>query len=166
MTFRGWRRTECREGSAGDAIRLRSAYIPTKNVGTYAPPALILRHAWLRTSAKKYVRDNEVVPIWYSFGCYLGGRLARRTRPGSTTVKASESREPSLATASTTDVGLARRTRLGNLTRITPAEACPRAYTNSPKSGSSVMRMRRSPKARLITSSSTVPLANSAIATT
>ena len=50
------------------------------------------------------------------------GRRASRIRPGSITVKPSRSRAPSLATASTTAAGLARRARLGNFTRMTPAD--------------------------------------------
>src|SRR5580704_7700051 len=55
------------------------------------------------------------------------GLLLMRTRPGSTTVKASRSREPNLDTASITVADLARRAPLGNLTRITPADERPRA---------------------------------------
>ena len=43
------------------------------------------------------------------------GLLLMRTRPGSTTVKASRSREPNLDTASITVADLARRARLGTL---------------------------------------------------
>src|SRR2546422_2898462 len=67
------------------------------------------------------------------------GLLLMRTRPGSTTVKASRSREPDLDTASITVADLARRARLGKLTRITPAEERPRAETNSPETPSSLM---------------------------
>jgi hypothetical protein len=56
-----------------------------------------------------------------------GGRRPTRTRPGSTTVKPSRSRAPSLANASTTPAGFAPRARLVNLTNITPAAECPRA---------------------------------------
>ena len=94
------------------------------------------------------------------------GRLLTRTLPGSTTVKESCSRVPSFATASTTVAGLARRTRLGNLTKITPVDDRPRAYTNSPKSRSSVMSTRFAFTARLRTSSSAAPLATSEIAAT
>ena len=51
-----------------------------------------------------------------------------RTRPGSTTTKASCSRAPSFATASTTAAGLAWRARLWNFTRITPAVAPARVH--------------------------------------
>src|SRR6266571_4417601 len=61
------------------------------------------------------------------------GLLAMRTRPGSTTAKPSCSRTPTFATASTTAAGLARRARLWNFTKMTPADRRPRAYTNSPK---------------------------------
>jgi hypothetical protein len=44
MTSRCWQWTGCREGSAGGIIRMKGAYIPTKNVGTYAPPAADTGH--------------------------------------------------------------------------------------------------------------------------
>src|SRR5208337_4597384 len=76
------------------------------------------------------------------------GRLLTRTLPGSTTVKESCSRVPSFATASTT------------------VDDRPRAYTNSPKSPSSVMSTRFAFTARLRASSSAAPLATSEIAAT
>ena len=58
---------------------------------------------------------------------------------------------PSFPTASTTAAGLARRARLWNFTKMTPADPRRRACTSSPKSRSSVMSTRLSLDARSIT---------------
>jgi hypothetical protein len=55
------------------------------------------------------------------------GLLLMRTRPGSITVNAFCSCELNRATASITLGALARRMLLWNLTKITPADECPRA---------------------------------------
>jgi hypothetical protein len=93
---------------------------------------------WKYSDPTHRIRSNVVMcskipayiarPLFFN-GCSSEGYslLLMRTRPGSTTVKASRSREPNLDTASIRVADLARRAPLGNLIRITLADKRPPA---------------------------------------